>query len=281
MAQTFILYPGCLVLYRFPEYELSARRILEQLGYQVTSLPQTLCCGSFLEGVTQAWMDFAAYNLALAEELGVPVVTLCGGCTNTFRRVQEKFYQEPGLLKSVNAKLTSLGLHVTGQTEVRHLIQVLWDYRTEIGKAVVRPLHLNAAPVYPCQVYRPGSIMRFDHPLHPQSVAELIALTGVTPLTYPGEYQCCGSSLYMVEPEAALTMGRSRIQNMIAAGADIAVTACGNCHLLLQRLQPHYHYASRFPVVFLPQLLGLAMGLPPAQLAISGSLARRLLLDAR
>jgi heterodisulfide reductase subunit B len=52
------------------------------------------------------------------------------------------------------------------------------------------------------------------------------------------------------------------------------VDACGNCHLLLDRMQRAVCAGtghSRLPVLFLPQLLGLAMGLPADELAVPAS----------
>ncbi|MDN5345418.1 MAG: heterodisulfide reductase subunit [Clostridia bacterium] len=277
MPETIILYPGCLVLYRFPEYELAAKVLLQHLGYRVTSLPETLCCGSFLEGVTPSWVNYTAYNLALAEKVDAPVVTLCGGCTNTFRRFQQRFQADPQLREQVNTRLGQAGLALTGPVQVEHLIQVLWQRRRELQAMVTRPLPFQVNPVYPCQVYRPGEVMKFDDPLKPRTMADLVSLAGAIAVPYPGEYQCCGSSLYMIQPELALAMGKNRVAEMQASGADLAVTACGNCHLLLQRLQPQYLHGTPFPIIFLPQLMGLALGLAPAHLGLTSRALRRLL----
>ena len=82
------IYPGCMVLARFQEYELASRRVLEQLGYEIVELGEFCCCGaSLLPGVTDNWVNLAAYTLALAEKVGANIVTLCGNCTNNFKRV--------------------------------------------------------------------------------------------------------------------------------------------------------------------------------------------------
>ncbi|WP_338833248.1 8-methylmenaquinol:fumarate reductase membrane anchor subunit [Moorella humiferrea] len=279
MSETIILYPGCLVSYRFPEYEAAAKLLLQHLGYHVTSLPHALCCGSFLEGSTPNWINYTAYNLALAAKMQSPLVTLCGGCTNAFKRVQHMLLAEPQLLGLVNTRLARLNLKLEPVVPVQHLIQILLARHRDLEEMVTRFLPFKVAPVYPCQVFRPGNIMNFDHPLRPNSLAQLITLTGATAQNYSQEYQCCGSSLYMINPEIAFTMGKMKIESMIASGADLAITACGNCHLLLQRLQSMYHHGIPFPVIFLPQLIGLALGWSPGRMGIANPQLRRLLTN--
>ena len=62
-------------------------------------------------------------------------------------------------------------------------------------------------------------------------------------------------------------MGAQRIKAMEEARAELMVTACGNCHLLLARLQSQYYK----PVIagyFITQLVGIAMGLSPLEVML-------------
>jgi heterodisulfide reductase subunit B len=274
------LYPGCLVLYRFPEYEASAKQVLNRLGFEITTLPQAICCGSYLEGISPNWIYFASYNLAMAEREKLSLITLCGGCTNTFLRVQRIFENDPGILFKINKKLAQFNLKITSPILVQHLIQVLYNHREELARLQVRLLPFKIAPTYPCQVYRPGSVMNFDHPLKPQSVETLISITGAIPQHYSKEYECCGSSLYFSNPEAALLMGKNKIQSILKTGADMALTACGNCHLLLDRMQPYYAPDASLPVIFLSQLIGLSLGLDPSDLHLKTPRLKRMIKNA-
>lgn len=265
------LYPGCLILYRFPEYEISARKLLESLGYEVIALSQTLCCGSYLEGINPHWYHFTAYNLALAEKQHVPLITLCGGCANTFKRVQNRLFNDPGLLDEINQKLKSYDLKVSQPIKVQHIIQQCIEDQEKIKQNISQPLSYKVAPVYPCQVYRPGTLMNFDNPLKPHSLDDLIQLTGATPQSYPSIHECCGSSLYQIQPDAAFSLGQRRIHDVLNTEADLLMTACGNCHLLLNRLQAQYNPRTPLPVIFLTQLLGLSFGLRPSELHLSRS----------
>lgn len=279
MRTNVLLFPGCLVAYRFPEYEFAATVLLKRLGYRVSPPPYALCCGAMLEGASADWINYAAGNLAMAGGLGADIVTLCGGCANTLRRAQRLLAAEPAVRGTVARRLRQAGLSLDGSVAVRHLLEVLHERAGDLAAMVAQPLAFKVAPVYPCQVFRPGEVMQFDHPLRPRALAGLISLTGCAPVAYPQEHECCGSSFYMTDEALALAMGKNRIESMRRAGADAAVTACGNCHLLLERLQLLYA-AKPFPVLFFPQLIALSLGHSPAELGLKSLAVRRLIHNA-
>lgn len=269
------LFPGCLILYRFPEYESSALKVLKLLGYESKILSKTLCCGAYLEGLNANWFNFTVYNLALAEKSHAPVITLCGGCTNTFKRVQDRLESDPEFFKAANCKLEPLGLKISHQIEVKHIIQLLMEHEDDIKNQIIQPLSCKVAPVYPCQVYRPSSLIKnFDDPLKPHSLESLIALTGATTQMYSSIYECCSSSLYLNQPEASMSLGKRRIDEAHASEADFLLTACGNCHLLLNRLQSQYNSKLPLPVLFLTQFLGLSFGLSASEINLPHSILK-------
>lgn len=102
------IYPGCLNLYRFPEYEYSAVKVLKILGINAKSLPDSVCCGSFMEGQSENWEYLAAYNLSLAEKHGRGVITLCGGCTSSFLRIKKKCLDNGEFKHKLNKKLDKM-----------------------------------------------------------------------------------------------------------------------------------------------------------------------------
>jgi len=256
-------YPGCLVLQRMPEYELATRAVLRTLGIKLQIVQQSVCCGSpVVESFTADWVYLAAYNLALVERMGhETVVTVCGGCTNTLTR-GARALQDPDVGDEANRRLEPLGLSVTDQVKVRHLIRLLAEREEELRAHIVRPLSLRVALTNPCQVFRPGDVMGFDDPTAPHSLRRLIELTGAEAVEYGGENECCGATLYLAEPELALAAGRRKLT--ATKEADLLLHACGNCQLLLRRFQRLI--VSKEPdlrrqAILLPQLIGLALGL--------------------
>ena len=274
----FAFYPGCLVLQRLPEYEASTRAVLRALGVELEMVQQAACCGApVVESFTTDWVHLAAYNLALVERMGHnTVVTVCGGCTNTLTRAARAL-QDPEVHAEANRRLEMAGLSVTGQVEVKHLLRLLVEREEEIRARIVRPLSLRVALTNPCQVFRPSEVMGFDKaqprgfddPMEPQSLRRLVELTGAEVVEYGGEDECCGATLYLADPDLALAAGRRKLE--ATQEADLLLHGCGNCQLLLRRFQRliiRDERNLRKQALFLPQLVGLAMGLPEEELGL-------------
>ena len=277
----FAFYPGCLVLQRMPEYEASTHAVLRALGIELEIVQQAACCGSpVVESFTADWLYLAAYNLALVEHMEhETVVTVCGGCTNTLTRAARAL-QDPDVRAEANRRLEPLGLSVTGQVEVKHLVRLLAEREEEVRARIVRPLSIRMALTNPCQVFRPGDVMGFDDPMEPQSLRRLVELTGAEVVEYGGEDECCGATLYLADPDLSLAAGRRKLE--ATREADFLLHACGNCQLLLRRFQRlivRDERGLRKQALLLPQLMGLAMGLAPETLGINGRLAWDVLGD--
>jgi heterodisulfide reductase subunit B len=268
------LFPGCLVLQRMPQYEKATKEVLGVIGIQVENMPQAACCGAPLESFSDRWLRFAAYDLSLAERMGLDVVTLCGNCTNTLLRANVAL-EDPSLRREVNAMLSKMGLLYEGKTTVKHLVQLLVERLDELRVRMTRSLPLRVAVTHPCQVFRPHEVTSFDDPLEPQAMRQIVALTGAEVVDYVAEHDCCGSTLYLADEELGLEAGRRKLA--AAASADVLVDACGNCQLLLERFRGflgNSQERSKLVTLTLPQLLGLAMGIDAADLGISARTGR-------
>jgi heterodisulfide reductase subunit B len=267
-------YPGCLVLQRMPEYELATRAVLRRLGIELEIVQEATCCGApIVESYTADWVYLATYNLARVSDMGHDtVVTLCGSCTNALTRARRAL-QDPNVRAETERRLAPLGLSAAQSAahavQVKHLLRLLGEREQALRRHIVRSLSLRVAYTNPCQVFRPGAVMGFDDPAAPRAMRRLIDLTGVEVVEYGGEDECCGSAIYLADSEVALAAGRRKLE--MTQEADVLIHACGNCHLLLRNFQPTIigdETRLRKRAVFLPQLIGLAMGLTEAELGL-------------
>lgn len=259
-----------------PQYEKAAKRVLEELNIELEDIPCAACCGAPLESFTDKWLYLAAYNLSLAERMGLEVVTLCGNCTNTLLRANVAL-GDPSLRQRVNDRLGELGLHIEGKPTVKHLVQLLIEHLEALRERIRTEWSLKIALTHPCQAFRPHEILGFDDPLRPQALRRIVELTGAEVMTYEAEYDCCGSTLYLADEGLALEAGQRKMRS--AAGADLLIDACGNCQLLLERFQSLIRQRTpgpKMPVLTLPQLLGLAMDIDSAELGIGPAIFQRL-----
>ena len=93
----------------------------------------------------------------------------------------------------------------------------------------------------------------------------VIEALGGTVIDYAGVYKCCGFPIITMNKEASLTQAGRHLGDAIDAEADCLVVPCPLCHLNLDLQQPAAaKVVGRelgMPVLHLPQLVGLALGL--------------------
>jgi heterodisulfide reductase subunit B len=198
------------------------------------------------------------------------VLAVCGGCTNTLTRAARAL-GDPAVRAEVNRRLEPLGLSIAGDVEVKHLVRLLIERKDDLRAQIVNPLSLRVALTNPCQAFRPGDVMQCETPMEPQDMRRLVELTGAEAIEYGGEDECCGATLYLADRDLALAAGRRKLEAVACEGADLLLHGCGNCQLLLRRFQRlivHGDSELRIQALLLPQLIGLAMGIPEAELGL-------------
>jgi len=263
-----------MVLARFQGYELASRLVLERLGYQIVDSEAFLCCGSsLLPGKTDNWINFSAYNLALAEKIGVPIVTLCGNCTQNFKRANLLLRDDPALRHKTGLALGRLGVAYGSGVEVLHILELLSGRLDAITKASRRKIRARTALTHPCQVFRPKSITgTVDNPQKPQTMRRILDAMGIDTIDYPREYECCGATSLLFDEDLGLGLGRAKFESAQSHGAGLICGACGNCLFLMSRVQqrlPKSERESAIPVLSITQLMAVAFGFSPKSLRLS------------
>ncbi len=101
----------------------------------------------------------------------------------------------------------------------------------------------------------------------------VIEALGGTVIDYAGSHKCCGFPVITMNTEASLKQAGRHLGDAKDADADCVVTPCPLCHLNLDMQQPLANKAVGrnldMPVLHLPQLVGLALGLAPKQLGLA------------
>jgi heterodisulfide reductase subunit B len=278
MAQKrYLMFLGCAIPYRVSAFEISARKILAKLGVELVEMPEFNCCGLPLDPVSHEMMlILAARNLALAEERGLNIITLCPGCAGTLKKVNKMLKEDKALRDEINCHLKEAGLQFKGTVDAKHFMQVLMeDIGLEnIKKSIVRPLTMvKVAEHNGCHILRPKEFIGFDDPEDPKMLKALIEATGATCLDYMDETECCGAPSVGVSDKVALQLARDKLNHIKQVNAEALVTICPFCHIMYDtnelRIEKMFNEAYGIPVLHYPQLLGLAMGIPPEELAFS------------
>jgi heterodisulfide reductase subunit B len=273
----YLMFLGCAIPYRVAAFEISARKTLKKLGVELVEMPEFNCCGLPLDPVSHEMMlILAARNLALAEQKGLNIITLCPGCAGTLKKVGRMLKEDGGLREEINKHLKEAGLEFNGTVEAKHLMQVLIEDvgLEKIKNSVVKPLTmLKVAEHNGCHIVRPKEYVGFDDPENPMVLKSLIEATGATCLDYMDETECCGAPSVGVNDKIALQLARDKLSHIKAVGAQALITVCPFCHIMYDtnevRIEKMFSEVYGIPVLHYPQLLGLAMGLTPEELALS------------
>ncbi len=278
MALKYALYPGCAAKGATPELYQSTMAIIGRLGIDVVELAASSCCGAGV--VTEADPDVAlalnARTFAQAEQLGLDVMTICGTCQGVMGAANKRLKSEPGLLARINSLLAQDGIRYSGTVQVKHL---LWIVVREVGlkqlAAEVRvPMgDFRIAPFYGCYILRPSWDLGFDDPENPTSLEKVIKALGGEPVAYAGRTKCCGFPIILEKEAIAVAMAGANMKEAKDKGADFMVTPCPLCHMSLDIYQERAGKAVQttlsLPILHLPQLIGLALGIPAKELGVS------------
>jgi heterodisulfide reductase subunit B len=273
----YLIFLGCAVPYRVSSYEVSARKVLAKLGVELVEMPEFNCCGLPLDPVShETMLILAARNLALAEQTGLNILTLCPGCAGTLKKVNKLLKEDKVLREQINVHLKESGLIFKGTTTTKHIMQVLIeDVGIEnIKTSVVKPLNmLKVAEHVGCHLLRPKSVIGFDDPEDPQTLKTLIEATGAACLDYIDETECCGAPSVGVSDKIALQLARDKLNHVKMVDAQALITICAFCHIMFDtnelRIEKMFNETYGIPILHYPQLLGLALGIAPEELAFN------------
>ena len=271
----YALFLGCTVPVRNLNYELSVRKTAGDLGLEIKDLPDFGCCGFPLKSLSaDDALVIAARNLALAQKEGLDVLAICSACAATITEAQHSLDHDEHRRESVNKRLAGLGLSYQGGVKVRHYARVLFE---EIGldrlkEKVTRPLTgLKFAPHYGCHYLKPSAAMDFfDEPERPETLSRLIEVTGAEAVDYPELKDCCGGGVLGVNEDLAQSMSGTKLERLSNMDLHGLVVICPFCNVMFEGQQKaiakRLGGKIKVPLLFYPQLLGLAMGYTPDEM---------------
>ena len=138
---------------------------------------------------------------------------------------------------------------------------------------MVRPLTgLTVAAFYGCHITRPPQRYGFVDSRNNIALERLAEILGCRPIDYSGRTECCGFHTAAHDERIAIKLTGQHIQSAKANGAQTMVTPCPLCHTVLDGFQREIEKDMGekldMPVLHLPQLVGLALGLSPEELRI-------------
>ncbi len=269
-------FQGCNIPIRIEQYALSAEAVLDKLGVQLEIIPEFTCCGYPVRNVDEkAYILPSVRNMAIAEKRGLDIMVICNCCFASLQKARHVLANDQTLADEINILLAKEGLHYKGTTTVKHFLTVLHQ---DIGiEAIKKQLvskytELNLSVIHGCHVLRPREVTTFDDSFVPKITDEIIETIGARSLEWRGKLECCGAALAGINNELSNILLKEKVDGARAAGAGYITPVCSYCHLQFDTAQENLRTASSagemLPVLLLPQLLGLCLGIDAQALGI-------------
>jgi heterodisulfide reductase subunit B len=219
----------------------------------------------------------AARNLALAEKEGADICAICTACTGVLTEVGKKLAEDEKARAEINKRLKPAGLEYKGTVKVKHFARILHEEvgLKKIANAVTRQLKgLRIAPHYGCHYLKPREIYEgFDSPEDPRTIDDIIAATGAESVPYMNKTRCCGGALLAVDENLALKISKEKLDQLKALNVDAIGLVCPFCSVMYEsnqkKIETTFETSYNLPVLYLPQILGLAMGMDAKDLGFN------------
>jgi len=270
-------YPGCSLHGTSPEFDESLLAVVEALGIPVAEIPDWNCCGASSGHTTDHLLGVAlpARNLALAEAQGFDrVLAPCAACYNRLAAAHLAVATEEGLAERMPE---ILGRPFANSVEVFNAVQLLHDTAAAIEERVAASLAepnplkgVKLAAYYGCLLVRPPELSGGDDPEQPTQMDDVIRACGADAVDWNMKVECCGGAFSVSRTASVVRLGRSIVEDARRSGAEAIVVACPLCHsnLDLRQKAMTARGDKALPVLFITQVVGLALGLPAERLGL-------------
>lgn len=245
-------YPGCSVEGLANDYGRSIKSIFNHLGIELIELEDWSCCGSTAAHSLSQMMSVVlpARNLALAEKLGLDLLSPCALCFNRLRFSQQAILQG----------LFDIPWEVSGDIQVFDMTRFLAEPAmiARIRELVVRPLqNLKVVCYYGCQMVRPPKITGYSDYENPQTLDRLSSAVGAEVIDWSYKSTCCGASIGIGRKDIGESLTRKILDKALQTGAEAIVVSCPLCQSNLDFIQRNAS-GKPMPVFYFTELLQLA-----------------------
>ena len=216
-------FAGCTASYVEPDIAMASVRLLDAAGVEFTYTGEKeSCCGipMLAAGKWDLFEETFRKNLRVMKEAGVDtVIASCPACNLMWRQVYPAWAKKLGLDYGITARHYSEvlaekireGQFSFPSKEKREPVKVTWHDSCHIGRA--------------SGVYEP-----------PREVIRAIPGVNLVEMEHNrDEGYCCGSVLTLIkDPPVAAELGKTRLDEAIAAGAEKVLALCPCCEFQLR-----------------------------------------------
>lgn len=269
-------FPGCSLHSTGAEYDISFRAICKRLNVELEELKGWICCGTTAAHINSNLLAAALpmQNLVQAQKQGFSEIAVpCTACHSRFKRAVYETGHDSKLKADVE---DVIGSACTDNVVSRNPLEIL-DCEEQLDKiknaSTVNMSGLKVACYYGCVLTRPPKVMQFDECEYPMSMDRILRAAGMETLDWNYKTDCCGASLSLTRTDVVLKLTKDVLADAKAVGADAIAVACTMCQVNADTRQEEINAEFKtdfdIPVLYFSQLLGLAFGMKPDDLAMN------------
>ena len=289
-------WPGCVSRGFTPELHGSMDLVAPKLDLELVELDRANCCGAgvIAEHNQELADTLNARTFAMAQDVdgAAGMMNICSTCQGAQSECQERLdadsaYREhderatSATRGSPTRRAPSGGTRTSSGCWSRRSAWTRWPRRScDRWRGCASPPSTAAT-----SCARRERLGFDEHPERDRYLDQLIEVLGAEPVDYAGSHKCCGFPVITMNRTTSLRQAGRHLADAIDAGADCLVTPCPLCHLNLDMQQPEAaKYVERdldVPVLHLPQMVGLALGLEPKELGMNKHVVKTRTCSAR
>ncbi|HYX21457.1 MAG TPA: heterodisulfide reductase-related iron-sulfur binding cluster, partial [Thermoanaerobaculia bacterium] len=210
------LVTGCVQSVFFPGINAATARVLAAEGCEVMVPPGQGCCGalSIHAGREEESLAFARALIEKFESTGYDAILInAAGCGSHLKDYGRLLAKDPAWARRAS--------------EFRARVKDVTEFLAGL------PPRAKRNPIPARVAYHDACHLAHGQGIRQQPRALLAGIPGVTLVEIADGEQCCGSAgIYnLVEPESADEIGERKVENVLAAGADVLASANPGCLL--------------------------------------------------
>jgi len=275
----YAFFLGCTIPLKLPHLEKAFRDVASILDVKLKEMEGVSCCPEpvSLQSLNiDTWMTLGARNLAIAEKMGLDILTICSGCYETLKTVSVLLEEDEKYLEKINAILKKINYKYTGKTKVYHFVELFSqpEWLNKIKELTVKPLDdLNLAVHYGCHLIRPSKIMQFDHPEKPEKIDIILEALGAKTVDFATKLECCGFCARLQE-EIGEKLVEEKMTELcdLEEEVDALIAVCPACTTQYDRKEKIIARKTGkkldIPVLYLAEIMAVALGVELEDLSL-------------
>ncbi|MBI4713480.1 MAG: CoB--CoM heterodisulfide reductase iron-sulfur subunit B family protein [Planctomycetes bacterium] len=268
-------YPGCALEGSANDYALATERVMKELDVELVPVRDWNCCGASAAHSTNHKLSIALpyRNLAIAKEQGLAeIFAPCPFCSKTLINTGHEIAENHALNDQMKS---ATGLSYDNSVKIINSVAI-FNRLTDLITPKLNPerlKNLKVACYYGCLLVRPPKVLKYDDPEQPTSMDEIVKKIGAEPVDWEYKIECCGGGFTVCNEDAVLELSNKILDDAKANNAEAIIVACQMCQFNLDMrqsaIETKYGLTYNMPIIYLPQLIGLAMGIEPKELGLN------------